>query len=264
MTDPAQLVTDPAQLVTDSAPVYVYGVVGGDQPLPALDGIDARPVRLVSERGLSAIVSDVPDARPALGREAMTAHSRVLESLVESRTALPMRFGVVMEDDDAVRAGLLIPHRVELLNQLERLNGRVELTLRATYEEAPLLREILAEEPQIRVMQEAAKRAGGGSYMDRVRLGEMIAAAVDARRRRDAEEIMAHLTPLAEDFQLSEPRHERMALSASFLIPREGIADFDAAVDDVGRRHRARMRLRYTGPLPPHSFVSLEPQHVGG
>lgn len=86
----------------------------------------------------------------------------------------------------------------------------------------------------------------------------MIALAVEARRRRDAEQIMSLLAPLAEDYQLSEPRHERMALSASFLIPRDGIATFDAAVDDVGRRQQHRMRLRYTGPLPPHSFVTLE------
>ena len=86
----------------------------------------------------------------------------------------------------------------------------------------------------------------------------MIAAAVEARRRRDADEILALLAPLAEDYQVAEPRHERMALSASFLIPRDGMAEFDAAVDDVGRRQKHRMRLRYTGPLPPHSFVTLE------
>jgi hypothetical protein len=247
--------------VTTTPLVYVYGVVAGDRPL-ATDGIDGQPVRLVTECGVGAIVSDVHDETPALGREAVTAHSRVLEALVTSHTVLPMRFGVVMEDDDAVRDGLLRVHREALLAQLERLAGRVELTLRATYEEAPLLREILTEEPQIRALQAAAKRSGGGTYVDRIRLGEMIAAAVDARRRRDAEEIMARLTPLAEDFLLSEPRHERMALSASFLITRDDIPEFDAAVDDVGRRQQHRMRLRYTGPLPPHSFVTLEHQHA--
>jgi hypothetical protein len=159
-----------------------------------------------------------------------------------------------MDGDGAVRDELLAPHGEELQAQLERLKGRVELTLRATYEEAPLLREIMATEPQIRALH-AANR---GSYLEQVRLGEMIAAAVEARRRRDTDEILEQLVPLAEDYQLAEPRHERMALSASFLIPHDGIADFDAAVDDVGRRQKHRMRLRYTGPLPPHSFVTLE------
>ena len=245
--------------MSDTALVYVYGVVAGDPSLAVADGIDARPLRLVSEPGLSAIVSDVVGERPALGREALTAHSRVLEAVVDSQTVLPMRFGVVMESDDDVRHSLLKPHRATLLAQLERLEGRVELTLRATYEETPLLREILAEEPQIRQLHAATRNNGGGGYMDRVRLGEMIASAVEARRRRDSEQILSLLAPLAEDYQRSEPRHERMALSASFLIPREGVAQFDAAVDDVGRQQHDRMRLRYTGPLPPHSFVTLEP-----
>jgi len=249
--------------VTEAALSYVYGVVAGDSPIPATDGIDDQPVRVIREDGVGAIVSDVGQETPSLGRAALTAHGRVLEGLAASHTVLPMRFGVVMEDDEAVRGALLRPHREELLEQLQRLDGRVELTLRATYEEAPLLREILAEEPRIAAMQAAAKRAGGGAYMDRIRLGEEIAAAVEVRRRRDAEQILARLTPLAEDFQISEPRHERMALSASFLVARDGIAEFDAAVDDVGRQQQHRMRLRYTGPLPPHSFVTLEQQYVG-
>ena len=249
--------------MTEQALVYVYGVVAGDRQLPATDGIDGQPVRVVSEAGVGAIVSDVQEEMSALDRQALTEHSRVLEALVMSHTVLPMRFGVVMENDQAVRDELLGAHADALLRQLQRLEGRVELTLRATYEEAPLLREIVSEEPRIRALQAATKRAGGGAYIDRIQLGELIAAAVEARRRRDAEQILAQLVPLAEDYQLSEPRHERMALSASFLIPRGGIADFDAAVDAVGRQQHERMRLRYTGPLPPHSFVTLEQEYVG-
>lgn len=235
-------------------PVYVYGIVGADAPAPDGAGIDAQRLRLIGVDGVRAIVSDAPEERPALGREALTAHSNVLEAVLASATVLPMRFGVIVESDDAVREQLLEPHRDELLAQLDRLAGRVELTLRATYEEAPLLREILASEPQIRALHASS----GGSYLEQIQLGEMIAAAVEERRRRDAEEILGLLTPLADDYQLAQPRHERMALSASFLIPRDGIAQFDAAVDDVGRRQSHRMRLRYTGPLPPHSFVTLE------
>jgi hypothetical protein len=240
--------------VSDRAPVYVYGVVGAGAAVPDRAGIDAQPLRIIVAQAVAAVVSDIPGGELSFGREALTSHSDVLESVLEATTVLPMRFGVVMDDDDAVREQLLEPHLAELLAQLQRLSGRVELTLRATYEEAPLLREIVAEEPQIREFQAASR----GTYLDQIRLGEMIAAAVEQRRRRDADQIMQLLVPLAEDFQLSEPQHERMALSASFLLPREKMARFDAAVDEVGRRQQDRMRLRYTGPLPPHSFVTLE------
>lgn len=240
--------------MSDDAPVYVYGVVGATATVTGGTGIDARPLRLVTADRVAAIVSGVAGTAPAFGRDALLAHSDALEAVLAGATVLPMRFGVVMEGETAVREQLLAPHHDQLLEQLERLAGRVELSLRATYEEAPLLREIMASEPQIRAMHASSR----GGYLEQVRLGEMIAEAVAARRSRDADQILAALVPLAEDYQLSEPRHERMALSASFLIPLEQMAAFDAAVDDVGRSQRDRMRLRYTGPLPPHSFVNLE------
>ena len=33
--------------------------------------------------------------------------------------------------------------------------------------------------------------------------------------------------------------------------------DFDGAVDEVGADDDGRIRFKYTGPLPPHSFVEL-------
>lgn len=241
--------------MSDQSRVYVYGVVAGDVAAPERAGIGGQPLRAIAAGGLAAIVSDMVDAEPQLGREALTAHSDALQAVLDSATVLPMRFGVVMDGDDTVREQLLEPHQDVLRGQLERLGGCVELTLRATYEEAPLLREILAEEPQIREL----RSSGQGGYLERIRLGEMIAGAVEARRRRDADGILARLVPLAQDYQLAEPRHERMVLSASFLVPRAVMATFDAAVDDVGGWQKDRMRLRYTGPLPPHSFVTLEP-----
>jgi hypothetical protein len=48
-----------------------------------------------------------------------------------------------------------------------------------------------------------------------------------------------------------------MAVNASFLVERDGLSAFDRAVDALGEEQAGRIRLRYTGPLPPHSFVEL-------
>lgn len=245
--------------MSTTAPIYVYGVVAGGVPVPAGTGIDGNRIRLVTGDGVAAVVSELRESAPKLGRKAMTAHARVLELVIASQTVLPMRFGVVIEDDAGVRERLLDAHRHHLIEQLQRLEGRVELSLRATYEDESLMREIVNEEPEIRAMREAIRgMPPAATYFDRIRLGELIAAAVEDRRRRDTAEIMSILSPLAEEFQLSEPRHERTALNAAFLTVRDRIGAFDEAVDNVGRQQQNRMRLRYTGPLPPHSFVTLD------
>jgi hypothetical protein len=236
---------------------YVYGVVEADACVPARAGIDDAPLALVASGGLAALVSDVP-GELRMGRDAMTAHARVLEETHALGTVLPMRFGVVMDDGDAVRGALLDVHRDELTRQLAEFAGRVELKLRAMYEEEALLREVVREHRAVAELRAGLQgRSEDATYYARIRLGELIATAIEGKRAVDAEAILACLSPLALAVDVAGPSHERIALSASFLVEGTALEEFDAAVDSVGERQAGRMRLRYTGPLPPHSFVRL-------
>ena len=91
----------------------------------------------------------------------------------------------------------------------------------------------------------------------RIQLGELVADALQRKRDRDAAEVLHAVTPLALAVDVAEPAHERIVVNASFLGERDRIGEFDAAVDREGRARAGRMRFKYTGPLPPHSFVDL-------
>lgn len=237
---------------------YIYGVVPASAPLPDHPGIGGSQLELVSVDGVAALVSDGPDGEPAMGREAMTTHARVLEAAHALGTVLPMRFGVVMRDPAEVSQGLLSAHREELLAQLEEFDGKAELKLRATYEEEPLMRAVLAEDQDVARLRESLRGAPeDATYYGRIQLGEMVAAAIERRRERDARAIMEKLTPVALAADIGAPPHERIVLNVSFLVERSRIEEFDVAVNQVGEAQAGRMRFKYTGPLPPHSFVTL-------
>lgn len=238
---------------------YIYGVVGAGAALPQEAGIGGEPVRLVAGDGIAALVSSVDDGEElTLGRRAMTTHARVLEAAHAAGTVLPMRFGVVMEDDAGVVARLLTGHRSHLLAQLSEFEGKAELKLRASYDEPTVMREIVRENSEIARLRDAMRgQSPDASYYARIRLGELVAAALEAKRATDADAIMARLRPLAAATDIAPPPHERIALTASFLVQRSAVAEFDTAVDRIGGEQDGRMRFRYTGPLPPHSFVVL-------
>ncbi len=237
---------------------YVYGVMAAADDPPAAAGIGGAEVHLIRDGEIAAIVSDIDPQGLELGREAMTAHARVLEGAVAASTVLPMRFGVVMADEQAVRRELLDSHGRELRAQLEELSGKVELRLRATYEEDRLMREAVAQDPEIlRVRDSLRGMPEDATYYARIQLGELVAAAVQRTRQADADEILGELSPLAVAVEAGEPGHERVALNASFLVARERIAEFDKRVDEIGRAQAGRLRFKYTGPLPPHTFVAL-------
>ena len=239
-------------------PTYVYGVLAAPVSEATGRGIGGAPIRAVTSDGIAALVSELPEEELTFGREEMTTHARVLEAVLERGTVLPMRFGVVMADAEAVRHDLLEAHRDELRRQLTELQGKVELRVRAVYEEQPLMREVLAEDPQLAHQRDQLRNMPpAAAHFQQIQLGERVARAVEAKRELDAQQILDALSPLALTAAVSDPNHERVVLSASFLVDVEQLENFDAAVDQIGRAQADRMRFRYTGPLPPHSFVEL-------
>lgn len=241
--------------------LYVYGVTrsGARAHESGATGVAGAPLRDVDAGPVSALVSDLPGGTRALGREEMTAHARVLEDVVTRETVLPMRFGIVMEGEDAVRHDLLEAHREELQRQLEELAGKVELRLRVIYEEDRLMREVVEQEPEVARLRESLRGLPeDASHFARIELGELVAQAIERRREHDVGWILETLAPLALDLTVAEPSHERMVLSGSFLVQAREIERFDEAVDRLGRAQAGRMAFRYTGPLPPHSFVELQ------
>jgi hypothetical protein len=242
-----------------NAAKYVYGVVrakGGSRPKQS--GINDKPVKVVTLKGLGALTSDVPTDFVEAGREELLTHSRVLERALENGVVLPMRFGVVMPNEGSVRNELLAAHRQELEAQLDEMDGKVEINIKGIYEEEPILREALAENPEIAELREAIQgKPEDATYYERIRLGELVAQALTVKRAEDERQIVDRLLACALSVEVGQAVHERMAVNASLLVERDRLEEFDRAVDQLGEEQAERMRFKYTGPLPPHSFVEL-------
>src|SRR5947209_8393638 len=239
-------------------PTYVYGVLSADARAPQIAGIGAAPLREVASDGVAALVSDLADRELVFGRDQVTTHARVLEQTLEHATVLPMRFGVVMEGDTAVKEHLLDAHHDELIRQLDELRGKVELRVRAVYEEEQVMREVLMEDLEIQRLRDRLRDApDDATYYGRIQLGELVANALEHKRAADAARILEALEPFALASHVGEPANERIVISGSFLVEHQAMATFDEVVDALGRAHAGRIRIKYTGPLPPHSFVNL-------
>ena len=240
-------------------PKYVYGVVPGDAGSPPrVRGIGRKQIKVVRADGLGALTSDVPPGDLEAGREELLAHSKVLERALEQGTVLPMQFGVVMPNEAAVRDQLLDPHRPELEEQLREMNGKVEVNVKAIYDEQAVLSEVINENPQIERLRTGLRgKPEDATYYDRIQMGELIAEAMNAKRDGDGSEILHRLAPHADEIEVGQPVHERMVVNASFLIERGRLNEFNAGLDQIASEQGDRMRFKYVGPVAPHSFVEL-------
>jgi hypothetical protein len=209
-------------------------------------------LRRVFAGDLAVVVSDVPADIRAKRRD-LLAHENVLESLCEEGPTLPMRFGVIADDDASV-AREVSAEQERYQHLLSYLNGRVEINVKVKHNEEALLRAVLTEDESLARMNEDLRRQGGGDHEERVRFGEMVTEAVNERERRDAGEIISRLAPHAIR-ETGGPAVSGYFVNNSFLVDRDSLPDFESAVQELRESAAEYVEVRTQGPLPPYSFT---------
>jgi hypothetical protein len=230
------------------AEVHVFGVVRAADSAPP-------GARTIAHRDVAAIVTDA-EHKPIAASKLLREHSRLLDATAEQTTVLPVRFGTVMQDEQAVIDELLAPSHDALRQRLDALEGKVQLTVKGFYDEGALLREVIDASPAIAKLRERVRRLPeAAGYYDRIRLGELVSAEVEQARERDTTAVLQRLEPLAVAASREPPSTLDSAVHAAFLVERDRVDDFSRAVTQLGGELAGRMKLRYIGPLPAYSFT---------
>jgi hypothetical protein len=238
-----------AATVTE-APAYVYGITWADSGVMSGGGVADAAVQTVEHGELAAIVSPLESADIRARRRDLLRHAEVLQDAFAHSAVVPLGFGTVFASDDDVVSGLLEPRYEELVELLHGLDGLVELTVRALYDETAVLAEIVQSEPRIAALR------GSTNPADQVALGEAVAHALADRRARAADEVVATLSSLAREVSIEERVAEFEVIRGAFLVERSAVQKFEAAAEELARRYGGSIRFKLTGPLPPHHFVS--------
>jgi hypothetical protein len=100
--------------------IELYAITSS--PAPQADGL-----RAIEKHGLAAICSRAEERQASA--EELWRREEVLESLMNECDLLPVRYGTVVNDDEAA-GELLDARRDELILALERVRGAVELAVR--------------------------------------------------------------------------------------------------------------------------------------
>ncbi|SDZ10030.1 Gas vesicle synthesis protein GvpL/GvpF [Micromonospora pattaloongensis] len=238
---------------------FIYGIVPGDvEPTDAARGLGdpAAPVTAVTHGDLGALVSEVALDRP-LGRpDDLLAYKRLLDETAVAAPVLPVRFGTVLSSRDAV-AELLAGDHDRYLAALDELEGRVEYVVRGRYVESAVLTEVLSENPEAEALRQELAGAPESAPMElRMRLGELISAAVEAKRAADTQRLVDALAATAVSHVPRPPTHEQDAAHVAFLVETKRRDEFERAVERfAGDEWSDRVTVRLLGPLAPYDFV---------
>jgi hypothetical protein len=242
--------------------VYVYGVTPKAQYTPiSTHGVEDAEIETVEHDGLVALASRLQNGK--LAARDVRAHWRVLEQAFESAAVLPVRFGTVMESEEAVRVRLLEANAEQLSGLLEQMAGLVQLNLKGRYDEEHLLREIIAGTPSVAHMRERMNDPKTRfTQADQLALGQLVEREVARYQDQDAEGALQKLEPLAVAARAEQVSHPN-AFNLAFLVERVHVDGFSDAVHGLRERFGDRIELRYVGPVPPFSFAEAD-LNLGG
>ncbi|MEJ2228813.1 MAG: GvpL/GvpF family gas vesicle protein [Alphaproteobacteria bacterium] len=240
---------------------YIYCIIAADGPLtfasPCIGGGDFT-VHTINYQELAAVVSESPAPGYESTKRNMTAHMKVLEEVMRSRTILPIRFNSISPCADAVRDQVLVPSYDTLKQQLAKFEGHIEMGVKAFWREDVLYNEIVAANDDIRRLRDRiAGRSPEATYRERVKLGEMVENALEAKRASESEAIIARLKSFAADMVVREPLNERMALNAALFMKASDREEFEEALNALDAEEDSRMTFKCVGPVPPYNFVEV-------
>lgn len=195
-----------------------------------------RHLRQITYAGLTADVESI-DRQVAADWAALARYEQVVEEIAERAAMLPMRFGSVLDDDDAVRS-LLGGRAAELGTALDRVEGATEFGLRVLWQDG-------SGNPA-----GAGVGAGGAgtgtAYMQQRLQARMRALELQCRLEET-------LGPCARDAVYRLAPDDRTAIAAAYLVERDVVDTFRERVAEL--EASADGAVRCSGPWPPYSFV---------
>ena len=177
---------------------------------------------------------------------------------MQQADVLPVSFGTVANSDQEIVDKLLSRESDELQQQLEWVTNRVEMGVKALWDQNALFSEITADDGTIQELRDQIVGTTPEETYDlRLQLGELTVAAIQLKREQDAAAILDELSPLAVDFRTNDIITDMMIVNASFLVDRSQVPAFTEKVNALQQASGGRMTIQSVGPLPPYNFVSV-------
>lgn len=237
---------------------YVYGVIQSrkEQSFGKI-GIQDRDVYTVHYKDLAAVVSDASKQEYEI-LDYGTTHQKVVEEVSRAWCIVPMGFGQVTTESDLKT--FLVHHYAALIGMRKKVEGNVELGVKAFWQMDRVLQSLAAQDDGIRILQgQISRRPEKETYRLRIRLGQRVASGLEGQRKAISTAMHRKLAKLAVDARINKNVTDQMIFNASYLVDVNREQEFDAGVEALEAEFGDQVTMNYFRS-PAYSFANL---HIG-
>lgn len=221
-------------------------------------GMNGMPVYTISTGRTSAVVSDFANEKVRPERQYVAAHHQVLKRLMADCTVLPMAFGIVAENREAVLR-ILSLNQAAFVDQLARVEGKVEMSLRVVWDVPNIFDYFVAADTELRSLRDGL--FGGGRQPcqeDKIELGRQFDRILNAQRHVHTQTVTEVLGPYCAEIKDNRVRNEREVMNLACLVRRGRQDAFEEGVFAAAKLFDNTYSFDFSGPWAPHNFVDIE------
>ena len=243
---------------------YVYGLIRSSEDKDyGCIGLEhqGKPGRVVTLRvdSLAAVVSDyVAREKVLLVRKSLEPHHRVIREVMKTTTIIPMTFGHVAKNAAAVERALR-ENRGEIQEELDRVDGKVEMGLKVRWDVDNIFEYFIAAVPDLAVLRdEIFGRSQAPAPSEKIELGRQFDQRLNQERDEQTDRVVAAFRPYFSELKVNPPKDEKIVMDLAFLVERERLKTFEEQVYQIAGTFPAQYLFDYGGPWAPFNFAELD------
>jgi Gas vesicle synthesis protein GvpL/GvpF len=207
---------------------------------------------------VAAVVSGLSSSKIRPERANLRAHQAVLKRLVEDTSPLPIAFGTIADDPQAIRK-ILVQNRRAFDEQLARVAGKVEMGLRVTWDVPNIFEYFVNTHTELRLVRDRLTSARHEfTQEEKIELGRMFDRLLNQDREEHTAKVERALSPLCVEFKANPCRNENEVINLACLVKRDAQEAFSGGVFEAAKFFDNNFSFDYSGPWAPHNFVDLD------
>lgn len=247
---------------------YIYGFVSTNEAknLGSM-GIDKGEVYTLPYQDIAAIVSHLTYTRfDSLPRETLlrnlSIYQSVLEEVIKYQNVIPIKFGTVVEGDEAIQR-VMEKGYDQISANLREMENKIELDVVAMWADLDTVLKKIGEEKEIKELKEkAASEPDNKIFEIKIKVGKRVKELLDKKRETYRADILDGLLKTAEEHRFHDLMDDSIIMNVAFLIQKDREHALDEQIAQLDMTYKNRVNFRIIGPLPPYSFRTFEIKRV--